>query len=164
MKISFRFFAPLFLVLSLTLASCDSSNDANDSENNSLYVKFTNSPTSEYTITDIYHMDMGKSGESKPTPSGVWSENIMKTNQTLAPGETTFFTLNIPNSHYSQCRFGVLNDDSVRIMLHEQSGFGEGIQAPITHWGSDERTVSVTIKKSGDLIVVIGWSDWAGID
>ncbi len=109
---------------------------------------------------------MGKAGETVPSPSRVWSENILDTNK-LAPGASIFFTLPIPNLHYSECRYGVLDSNNVEIMLHEQPGYGgTGGQSPITHWGSDERTVSVVIKDrdSSDFIFVSGWNDMAGID
>jgi len=43
---------------------------------------------------------------------------------------------------------------------------GENSELPITHWGSNERTVGVTILYNTDSnsIWVSGWSDFAGID
>jgi hypothetical protein len=164
-KLSRLFWAPI-LALSFFIVSCDSATDSDEPGNNTLYVKFTNSASSTYTITVIKHMDMGKAGETVPSPSGVWSDNILDTNK-LVPGASTFFTLPIPNLHYSECRYGVLDSSNNEIMLHEQPGYVSTISpSTITHWGSDERTVSVTIQKSvfTDLIDVMGWSDWAGID
>lgn len=166
MKISFRFFAPLFLVLSVTLASCDSSNDANDSENNTLYVKFSNNPASEFTITDIQLAPMGKVEDNNTSPTGDWNNNILTGGKTLAPGDSTYFTLNIPNLHWSKYRLGVVDENSAHLMLHEQTGYTEWSIPSITHWGSDDRTVSVAVvrNKTSDLIEISGWSDWAGID
>gem|GEM_PF-622394 len=166
MKKATHLFATLLVGLSLLLVACD--DDANDpnSENNTLYVKFSNSSSSEFTITDIYHMDMGVAGLETPSPSGEWSANILTDGKTVAPGESVFFTLNIPNTHWSQCRFGVLDENTNHVFLHEQAGQESNVQAPITHWGSDERTVEVTIKRNTEtyLIMVTAWSDWAGID
>ena len=53
-------------------------------------------------------------------------------------------------------------------MLHLQDGYTlpDVGELPITHWGSDERTVgvSVTFDETSNLIYVNGWSDFAGIE
>lgn len=112
-------------------------------------------------------MAMGDAGEANPTPSGEWSANILANGDTIAPGEFVFFTLEIPNLHWSQYRLGVLDETGNHIMLHEQPGYpGDAMAGSITHWGSDERSVSVTVIRDQDsgLITVSGYSDWAGID
>ena len=152
--------------LALTIAGCDLGSDPDD-KNDELYVKFENDSSSVYTITSIELMAMGKAGEETSSPSGVWSDNILKGGTTIAPGEYHFFTLEIPNLHYSQYRLGVDNGDGTEIMLHLQEGYTPELSPPtITHWGSDDRTVGVYVVYSeySDQIVINGWSDWAGID
>lgn len=153
----------LFFIL-IIVAGCSSLNNSEDSEDDTLYVKFINSSASEYTITCIELQDMGKAGETA-TPSGTWSENIMKNDQKLAPGESDFFTLDIPSLHYSIYRLGVDKGDGTELMLYQQDNY-QGLEPTITHWGSDERTVEVTVTydEMSDQIQVNGWSDWAGID
>ena len=100
------------------------------------------------------------------TPAGEWSGNILPDDKTVSPGEHLFFTLNIPTGHQSQFRLGVKDENGNRIMLHTQSGYSDiQLAGTITHWGSDERSVDVTVLRDqeSDLIIISGYSDWAGI-
>jgi len=135
-------------------------------DKSSLEVKFTNDSTSQYTISSIELMDMGSASAGESKASGVWSSNIIKDNKTIAPGESLFFTLDIPSGDYSQYRLGVIDDNGNSIMIHEQEGYQGGMEPTITHWGGDDRSVSVNIQKdqSSGLIVIRGFSDWVGIE
>ena len=154
------------MILLFGFLSCSSPTDSD--KHDTLYVKFTNESTSAYTITNIQLQAMGKAGDSVATPSGVWSANILTDGKTIAPGAHEFFTLDIPNLHWSQYRLGVSDGSGGEIMLHEQEGYENEIifNPSITHWGSDERTVSVTIvsNPSTGVIYISGYSDFAGID
>jgi len=152
----------LLILLLLIITACDTTEtkDAHDS----LYVKFINDSTSVTTITSIYVQPMGAASESK-TPQGDWSGNVLEANQTIAPGQSVNFTLPIPNLEWSRYRLGILNESGKEIMMDEQPNYPEG-DLPITHWGSDERTVNVDIQKSydGSIYVVRSWSECAGIE
>ncbi len=154
-------------VLLLSLTSCDllTKSEDEDEEKPNLYVKFTNSSESEFTITTIELQQMGVAGEES-TPSGVWSDNILTNGKRLAPGEYAYFNLEIENQHWCQYRLGADDGQGNEVMLHEQSGDYGFDELPITHWGSDERTVLVTLKfnESTGNITVVQWSDFAGID
>jgi hypothetical protein len=65
-----------------------------------------------------------------------------------------------PNLHWSQYRL-LVDDGTGTIVV-----VGESSDLPITHWGSDDRTVGVTLKydEYSQVIWVSGWSDFAGID
>ncbi len=159
-KLFFLFFA-LFFGLSAGFLSCEN-NDDND-KNESLYVKFINNADSEYTITRIEVQPMGIASESNE-PTGEWSENVLTGGETIAPGGHVFFTLPIPNLNWSRYRLGVDDGQGNEILLYEQEGYNEG-NLPITHWGSDERTVTITIylNSSTSIISISAWGDNAGI-
>lgn len=132
-----------------------------------LYIKFSNEPSSAFTITDIQLLKMGEVDQPASTSSEVWSENILTGGKSVAPGEHQFFTLEIPNGHYCQYRLGVYDENNNRVILHEQPGYpDDAMQGTITHWGSDRRAVSVTVTRDthSNLIISAGYSDWAGID
>lgn len=149
---------PLFVVL---FAACEKDKD---DEKDMLYVQFNNATESEYTITSIELRSRGKADESDQ-PAGDWGSNILAEGETIAPGSFKYFNLEIPNLHWSEYRLGVDDGNGNQVFLHQQQGYNGG-DYPITHWGSDERTVQVTIQyNSGtSLIGVTGWSDFAGID
>lgn len=153
----------LSLTIVLSLWGCSS---PTDSEEENLYVKFINDASSLYEITNIQLQAMGVSGDGVGTPSGIWSENILKDGKTIAPGNHEFFTLDIPNQHWSQYRLGVDDGKGNEIMLHLQEGYIGQWTPSITHWGSHERTVSVHIayNQSVGFIYVSGYMDNAGID
>jgi len=163
--ISLKFFQAILAVSFIFLIACDLLTNEKDEQQDTLYVKFTNDSNSTYTITNIQLQAMGKSGETAQ-PSGIWSDNILPAGTSLAPGAHTFFDLDIPNLHWSQYRLGVNDGQGNEIMLHEQQGYQDQGGLPITHWGSDDRTVSVTLvyDQSTQLIQWSGWSDFAGID
>jgi hypothetical protein len=147
------------------LISCDLLSSDAKREEDKLHVKFINEAGSSYTITYIQLQAMGKAGET-PEPSGDWSENILENGQTLAPGEHKFFNLKIPNLHWSQYRVGVDDRNGGEIMLHLQQNYQAEWEPSITHWGSDDRTVGVSVlyDQSSGLIHILGYSDFAGIE
>ena len=161
-----KYFFKLFFLSTLFFlcSGCSSTNDSNDTKDDTLYVKFINSAASEYTITSIQLQAMGQAGETT-TPGGTWSDNILKNGKTLIPGAFEFFTLDIPSLHYCIYRLGVDSGDGTEILLYEQDNY-QGLEPTITHWGSDERTVEVTViyDESYDQVLVNGWSDWSGIE
>lgn len=144
---------------------CDSLTDSDEEKNDKLYIKFINEAASQYTITTIQLQPMGKAGEAS-TPSGTWSDNILTNGKTIAPGAHEFFNLTIENMHWNQYRLGVDDGTGNEIMLHTQEGYDPLWELPITHWGSDERTVSVTVRydETSGQITVSGYSDFAGIE
>jgi len=154
----------VLLLLTMGFTSCKE-DDIEDLEKDTLYVKFENDSSSEFTITGIQLLLMGVAGEMNE-PDGEFGENILEDGATIIPGGHTFFTLDIPNLHYAYYRLTVDDGTGTQILLHSQSEYTNTYDGPITHWGSDERTVSVTVKRDqiSGVIWVQGWSDWAGID
>lgn len=153
-----------FLVIIFLLLSCDTTNE-NDTDK--LDVKFENSSSSSFTITSIETMTMGESGNEIASPSGKWSSNLLTSEEAIAPGAYKMFRLEIKNRHYVQYRLAVLDENDNEVFLHSQVGYpASSVQGTITHWGSDERTVQVTIVRNQNTnrITVSGYSDWAGID
>ncbi len=147
----------LFLV-SFTFSSCEKE------EADTLYVKFINSSSSEFTIYSIQLLPRG-SAKTETETGNNWSTNILKNGQVIAPGGHEFFTLDIPEMEWSEYRVGVIAEGN-QVMLHEQAGFQNTYECPITHWGGDERTVEVIIAKDSEtgIIYYSGYSDFAGID
>jgi len=152
----------IFVGFLFSLSACDKAVEETKTE--TLYVKFVNDSASVATITSIMVQAMGKAGDAG-TPSGDWSGNVIEKNQTIAPGEFVFFTLEIPNLHWVRYRLGVDNGSGQELLLHEQSNYQE-MNLPITHWGGDERTASTTVLKSltTENYYTSGYSDWAGIN
>ena len=76
-----------------------------------------------------------------------------------------FFTLDLPAGEWVEYRLGVDNGQGVTVMLYDQPGYDGFTNLPITHWGSDDRSVEVTITYNHDsnTINVTGWSDFSGI-
>ncbi|NOQ27216.1 MAG: hypothetical protein GQ564_17785 [Bacteroidales bacterium] len=157
----------LLVLLALTMGfiGCEEEDDVEDLKKDTLYVKFENDSSSEFTITGIQLLLMGVAGEMDE-PDGEFGENILEDDATIVPGGHTFFTLDIPNLHYAYYRLTVNDGTGFQILLCSQTDNVNCYNGPITHWGSDERTVSVTVKRdqSSGSIWVQGWSDFAGID
>ena len=162
----------LVLIVSLffaLLTGCDQLTSSND-EPETLYVKFINDSTSTHTITTIQLMAMGKVDDEQAVKDSTWSADILDKNETIAPGEHRFFTLEIPNLHYSIYRLGVDDGKGNEIFLDEQPGYTEDnvfvFTPTITHWGSDKRTVEVRLNYYAEknLIYIAGYSDNAGIE
>ncbi len=158
----------ILLACSLFMSSCsilEDQTDANGSASlqNNLTVYFTNSTASRFPITGIELRPMGS--YTHPNATGTWGNSIL-TGDTLYPGEKKTFVLPIPTGELSHCRLTVIDSLQQEIKLDERIGFDTTLQtyATITHWGSDERTVEVTIdyNSSSKLIWVSGWSEWAG--
>lgn len=158
----------LFPLISLILvffafSSCDKVT-GDDPADDTLYVKFVNDVNSEYTITTIEIRSRGISNEADQ-PIGDWGSNLLTDGLTLASGESTFFTLAIPNTHWSEYRIGV-EDGGTTVMVVGNDNVGVDSELPITHWGGDDRTASVLVKYNTtyDVIYISGWSDFVGID
>jgi len=158
------FISMLFAFLLLT--SCEDllNKDNDDTTKSSLNVKFKNSTGSTYTITTIQIRNRGKV-QVNTTPTDSWGNNLLATGQTLAPGAHFLFTLDIPAGEWVEYRLGVDNGQGVTVMLYDQPGYDGFTNLPITHWGSDDRSMEVTITYSHDsnTINVTGWSDFSGI-
>lgn len=163
MKAKLVSFLSIFLLL-FTVTSCDKVTDE-DPVNDSLYVKFLNEASSDYTITSIETRSRGLAS-TENQPIGEWGANLLTGGLTLAPGESTFFTLNIPNLHWSEYRIRVDDGTGTSVLVGYNENVGVESGYPITHWGGDDRTVSITVKynASYDVIYISGWSDFAGID
>lgn len=154
----------IILFLFVALVSCDELQDEME-EKDTLYVKFENSSSSEYTITGIRLLVMGKAGQHDE-PDGVFGPNILEAGTTIAPGTHQFFTLEIPNLYYAYYRLTVDDGTGNQVYLFDQEAYTNTWDGTITHWGGDDRTVSATIVWNDDanIITVSGWSDWVGID
>ncbi len=157
-------FALLAAVMVLGSFSCDK-NDENEIKKDTLYVKFINDPESQYTITTLQIRNRGPV-DSQLQPTESWSENILKNGQRIAPGQHIYFTLDLPSGHWAEYRLGVDNGSGVEVMLYDQPNYDGFTNLPITHWATDNRTVTVTITYDNysQTITVSGWSDMAGID
>lgn len=153
----------LIILLIIPFMACDTSDD-NDNVDEELYVKFINNISSEYTITSIKILDMGVAGTLED-PNADFGNNILENGDTIAPGEHLFFNLKIPNSHYAYYRLAVDNGSNSEFFLNDQLNYTDTYEGTITHWGSDERTVSVTILENTrtGLIWIQSWSDMAGV-
>ncbi len=110
-------------------------------------------------------MAMGVAGETSE-PDGEWSANILESGEQIAPGEYKHFTLDIPSSHYSYYRLGVDDGQVSEALLDLQQKYPGDNYPTITHWGGDDRSVSVTVvyDQYNEYIYVSGWSDWVGIE
>lgn len=162
MKISITKLSLLLIFLSIGFISCE---DDSEKDNDSLYVKFENSSESEYTITGIQLLLMGKAG-NQDDPVGEFGDNILKDGKVIEPGGYEFFTLEIPNLQYAYYRLTVDDGAGNKILLHDQTGYENSFDGTITHWGGDDRTVKVAVKWNTmeDYIYIQSWSDWVGID
>lgn len=163
-----KLFKSLFFIIFLfvALVSCEEIKDEIENEDDTLYVKFENDAGSEYTITSIRILLMGKAGDVIPIPDGEFSENILAQGQTIAPGAHVFLTLDIPNLDYALYRLTVDNGQGTQIYLFDQTGYEDLYDGTITHWGGDERTVFARViwDESAQYIYVQAWGDNVGID
>lgn len=157
----------LLVFIAASMATFTSCEDlfSTDEEKDTLYVKFENDPLSTYTITNIQIRSRGKV-DAENQPIGEWSSNLLGTGETLTPGAHTFFTLDIPSGEWAEYQLGVNNGNGTEIMLYNQPNYDGFTNLPITHWGGDDRTVSVliTFDDGTQTITVNGWSDWVGIE
>jgi hypothetical protein len=139
----------------LTVTACDNATDADTHDN--LHVKFINDQSSEYTIVGLELRAMG-AVEDTSAVAGEWGDNILTGGKTIAPGGSVYFDLSIPNLHWDQYRVTVDDGNGGTYRI-------DNTYPPITHWGSDDRTVSVLIKYNAGTedIRITGWGDNAGI-
>ncbi len=133
---------------------------------NSLRVKFLNESNSQYAINNIQLAPMGPVVAENTEPLSPWSGNILPEGTIIEPGEFTFFDLSIPNGHWSRYRIGIVTGSDSELMLHEQQNQDPNSGASITHWGSHDRTVSVTVvyDNGSGFYYIRGYTDGAGID
>jgi hypothetical protein len=152
-------FIAFLIIFSLFIPSCKEESNAPST----LYVKFTNDAASPFAITNIQLLPRGKAGETS-APGTNWSANILTNGKKIAPGQSEYFTLEIPNLNWSQYRLGV-ERNGIEVMLHTQEGYISEYELPITHWGSDQRSVSVTLRLNTQTnnVEIAGYSDFAGI-
>lgn len=149
----------LFLAAMLfTVSACNTVLPDPDPEPEILRVKFINE-SAAVTITSIELQARGSSTNPDPKTNN-WSEQMIATD--LTPGEHTFFDAEIPNLHWSQYRLWLSNNEGGEYLLVQS----ETMELSITHWGSNERTVSVTLRvdESTGIVGVSAWSEWAGIE
>lgn len=160
MKRSFYKLALILITCCVVFSSCD-----DEKENDKLLVKFVNNVDSEYSITSIRLLQMGKAGVHE-TPEGEFGDNILENGRILTPGDSEMFKLDIPNLHYAYYRLTVTDGLGNFIYLYDQTNYEDLWDGPITHWGGDDRTVTVTLKWDEDLnmIYVQMWSDIVGIE
>lgn len=162
---SFSKLTLLFFVLSIGMPGCSTQDSNDDDSSSDLYVKFINDNDANITITSIELQAMGDARDSIPTPGGVWSENVLEDGAEIEADSAKYFHADIPNMHWSKYRLAVRDSNGTTINLHEQVGYNE-FELPITHWGSDERTVSVRLVQdpSSGFIRASGYMEHAGID
>lgn len=156
----------LVLLFLFSFSACDDDSPSTPSDNTGkLYTKILNESGSAYTITSIRLKDMGEL-PTGPEPAGSFGENILTNGKKLAPGEFAMFFLAIPNRHWALCKIGVEDSSGKEIIISDQIGYDQDIICSITHWGGDDRTVRIYLRKnaSNNLIEVGGWSDWIGIE
>ena len=137
----------LFALLILALGFICCEDDINDIDKDTLYVKFENDSTSEFTITGIQLLNMGEAGELIE-PNGEFGDNILPAGTRIEPNEHTFFTAEIPNLHYAYYRLTLDDGNGNQINICDPTENPSCYIGTITHWGSDERTVYVTIKRN----------------
>jgi hypothetical protein len=154
----------LIPLITFSLISCEE--ESNESENETLYVKFENETGSEYTITGIRILVMGEAGGEIPEPTGEFSENVLATGEVIAPGGHTFLTLNIPNSNYAIYRLTVDDGTGNQIYLYDQQGYSNNYDGTITHWGGHDRTAYARVvwSETAQYIYVQGYGDFVGIE
>jgi hypothetical protein len=152
------------IIISGLLISCDENGNSNSK--NDFYVKFQNLPSSHFAISRIELQAMGRPDQLPKTPKSDWGQNILINSKQIAVGDSAFFYLNIPSGEWSNCRIGVIDSSGKEVLLHTQENYEPMWDNPITHWGADTRSVSVSIvrDKSTGLIIINSWGDWAGLD
>ncbi len=153
----------LFIVLAIFSTSCDE-NSVDNSTTGNFKVKFINEKFSAFSIFSIELQAMGPAPGNNP--NGAWSDNLLKNGKILKPGDFEFLFPDIPSGHWSQYRLGAIDSNGNRVFLEQQDNYFPEWKLPITHWGADTRTVSVTLAWDRDNkhIIVSGWSDFAGIE
>jgi hypothetical protein len=129
---------------------------------NPLQVKFVNDANSDFIINTIELRSRGEIGVENQE-AGSWGNNLLTGGLSLHPGAYTNFSLNIPNLQWSEYRIGVINGNGESVMVLAYGDLGVQGALPISHWGSDNRTVSVAVKydEATDRIYVSSWSDFA---
>jgi len=164
MKIKSLIYSALIALGVMFFSSCDDVDDEDIVESN-LQVKFINEASSVVTIVSIELLPMGKAGKKNDPLTENWSANILPAGTKIAPGAHAMFNLKIPNLEWSKYQIGVEDGDGNTIRLHEQA-VPVTDELPITHWGSDDRTVSVLVSFNSQTqcYYIQGWIDFAGIE
>lgn len=157
-----RIFIILFAAF-FTFSACEKTTDDDTTVSTDplLHVEFLNSADSEFTITNVQMISHGNAGEVDEGPIGEWSGNIIPNSQQLAPGQMVEMDLAIPNLFKYMYRIQVLDENNNLVWVHEQEGYEGDGGGSITHWGSHNRYVYVTVVRnvSSGLIYIQGWGD-----
>ena len=127
-----------------------------------LSVQFFNDAHSDYTITTIEIRSRGLIGEEDQL-RGEWESNLLSGGLSLDPGFSTSFNLNIPSLEWSEYRIGVDDGNGNAVMVGTDEVVGVQGALPISHVGSNNRTVSVVVKydADNDVIYISSWSDFS---
>jgi hypothetical protein len=127
-----------------------------------LSVQFFNDANSDYSITTIEIRSRGLIGEEDQV-IGTWESNLLSGGLVLDPGSSTSFNLDIPSLEWGEYRIGVDDGNGNTVMVMTDQGVGIQGALPISHVGSNNRTVSVVVKydTDNDIIYISSWSDFS---
>jgi len=152
----------LLLMLPAFLLLCVGCEKDEEPTNSILHVEFMNEANSDVSIVIVEMRAHGKAGEAGG-PTGYWTSNVLPSGTVLAPGQSVKMDLSIQDLYWSEYRLGVQLADGTTIMLHEQEGWIERVGPPITHLGSDNRKVAVSVRYNEESAIyfIESWSDWA---
>lgn len=127
-----------------------------------LSVQFFNDANSDYSINTIEIRSRGTIGDDNQN-IGAWGSNLLTGGLILDPGSSTTFTLDIPNLEWSEYRISVDDGNGNTVLVSTNQTFGIQGALPISHVGSNNRTVSVEVKYNAnqDGIYISSWSDFS---
>ena len=148
------------IIFLFAFAAC--TKNAEDPIDDPLSVQFFNDANSDYSIKTVEIRSRGLIGEDNQE-IGDWGGNLLTGGLVLDPESSTTFTLDIPTSEWSEYRIGVDDGNGNTVMALTDQVVGIQGSLPISHWGSDNRTVSVVVKydAANDVIYISSWSDFA---
>ncbi len=127
-----------------------------------LNVQFFNDANSDYSIKTIEIRSRGLIGEENQ-PIGEWESNLLSGGLVLDPGSSSSFNLDIPSLEWGEYRIGVDDGNGNTEMVLTNQIVGIQGALPISHVGSNNRTVSVVVEYdvNNDLIYISSWSDFS---
>ncbi len=153
-------FALLFGALFLT-SSCKEDDEDDDpiDTHDELYVKYQNDQRSTVNIVGMQLRPHGRADE-QTGPTGSWTDDIIP-GEDLAPGESVYFTVKIPNLDRWEYRLTIKTPEGQTIKMWEQEGWNDQSYYYITHWGGDKRFVYTYILKDENTgrYYISGWGD-----
>lgn len=137
--------------------------DEQEQTTSKLAVWLYNDAVSAYSITSIQTLVMEKAGGEYIEPNGTFSANYLNSNEKIAPGDSIFFEVEMPNLYYAYCNLGVDDGNGNTIILTQQENYPNAYDGTITYWGSDRRQVFVTLKQDTyyGYIRPMSWGEWA---